>query len=438
MAQTRSYDQYLTRVAGMIGMPVGGMTTDELGFLNAFFNNNERSMWQLNNWLDVCPYGEARFAGNLLRYMNDLTQVAYWGRVGMNATFGVLRNPLDSRMTVSSLMETATVSQHYISQVTECIPGVSYTYSTYARAIAGRQVSLKCIEGVTSHTASFNLTAGTISTQIALSQTATIQQQANGFFLCSISFVASAAATSCQALIYTSIDGINDTFLGSTSAGVYLWGTLLQQTSNTAANTYTIAYQQDGERAIDAAFQVLASNPNATPYPREVAYNMGVAGIHLIGTGGYTNNYFGTAPSFSSPITNPVFLNYRIAPPDYLGAAYNALLAYAVGSTMLYTYADGVTQNFFTCAAATSAGQNPENTPGNWTISTIYDFTFQYACYAGYADWLRQDGQFDKANLMDQLAQKQMDDESDRMERQQGHVLPMKVSTHVTSQSRYQ
>lgn len=438
MAQTRSYDQYLTRIAGMIGMPVSGMTTDELGFLNAYFNNNVRSMWQLNCWLDVCPFGEARFAGNVLHYTNDISQTSYWTPAATTVTRNTVKNPLDGRVTACTLAETATTSIHGITQPITPLAGASYTFSTYARPIGGRWLFLSVFDGVGTYSGYFDLINGVAGTASGLnSNGATIQLQASGFYLCTINYTVSASASSGTVSIQSASDGSTTSFLGSASAGLYLWGNLLIRTTQIAANEYNIPFDQEGETVIDAVFDVFQQNPNNPPYPRSIGYNFTPSGIQLIPAYGYNANYYGAPVSYTSPTVNPVFVYYRAAPNDYLGAAYNALTAYAASTTVLFTSPTTSVQNYYMSVIATSAGQSPESVPANWQLVTIYDVFFQYACYAGYADWLRQDGQFDKASNMDGLAQKQMDDEADRMERQQGHTLPLKVSTHVTSQARY-
>jgi hypothetical protein len=56
-----------------------------------------------------------------------------------------------------------------------------------------------------------------------------------------------------------------------------------------------------------------------------------------------------------------------------------------------------------------------------------------YCVYQAYADWLISEGQQDKATGMYAIAQKKMDDQFDKIERQMGQVPTMTVSTHLTS-----
>ena len=53
-----------------------------------------------------------------------------------------------------------------------------------------------------------------------------------------------------------------------------------------------------------------------------------------------------------------------------------------------------------------------------------------------YADWLTQDGQWDKAAQAYQMAEQKKLEEWDRIERQQPDALTLDVRTHTTSQNR--
>ena len=104
-------------------------------------------------------------------------------------------------------------------------------------------------------------------------------------------------------------------------------------------------------------------------------------------------------------------------------------------SQILFEDSDGIT-NFWKNVIATSPGQSPDSSPDSWELIEIPEIFFNYAVYSSYADWLRMDGQTDKASSADALAQRKMDDESDKQERQQGWIAPMNVYTHTTSQYR--
>lgn len=127
-----------------------------------------------------------------------------------------------------------------------------------------------------------------------------------------------------------------------------------------------------------------------------------------------------------------VSLNYRIRPNNYYGAAYNALTAYAVGAQFYYTNTAGY-GDYYVVNVATTAGQTPDTTPASFTAYTIPFVFYDYCIASVYADWLRVEGQFAKAQMQDEMAQDILDRESDRQERQMGNIMPWKVQTHLTS-----
>lgn len=435
--QTKNYSDYLTRISDMIGLPSSGMTTAELSFLNSYFNNNIRAIWQANNWIDVCPFGEARFVANTLHYTNDLSKTTYWTASNVTATAEVIANPLDGRISASSVIETTASSTHYVSQAASFVPGANYQASTYVRSVGGRYLYLSVNDGTNTYTSFFNLASGTVGTQSTnLSNSATITQQANGYWLCQFTFTASTSAGTGYYRLQSSSDGSTLSFTGDAAKGFYFWGNLLQQTSLVPASSFIIPFEQEGEEIIDAIFEVWRTNPVNASYPAEQGYQIVRSGIQLISNAGWNASTTNNSITYSAPVANPVFIYYRIEPPDFTGAAYSTTVEYAVREIVLFEDSDDV-QNYWKCVVATTGNQSPDNTPARWEIIEIPDAFFQYALYKGYADWLRQDGQFDKAVAQEKWAQDVLDAESDQQERQQGLTLPMKVATHVTSQARY-
>lgn len=433
-APVRHYSDFLIRTSSLIGLPYSGMTSDELTFLNSYFNQNIRTCWQAGNWQEVCPFGEARFSGNVLHYPNDLTKTSYWSLYNYTATANSVANPMDGRVTASKVLETsATGVTHALQQTVSFIPGATYQYSTYLRASGRTSLALEIYDGTNTYTSYFDLSAGTVtSSTLNLAQASTISQQANGFWLCTIFVTAATTASTGHVAVGNAIPADGDV-----TKGFYSWGELLIQTTLVAPNAFTIPFDQEGESTIDAVYQVYIDNPNAASYPRSQAYQYSRTGIVLIPSQGTTGSYYGTNPTLSSPIANPVWLYYRIAPNDYLGNAYSASAIYAVGDVMLFTNSTTSVQDFYTCAVVTTAGQSPTTTPNSWTVVSIPETFFQYTCFKSYADWLRQDGQFEKASNQDQLAQNEMDNQTDTQEREMRNVLPMVVTTHATSQARF-
>ena len=72
--------------------------------------------------------------------------------------------------------------------------------------------------------------------------------------------------------------------------------------------------------------------------------------------------------------------------------------------------------------ATTTAGQNPDTTPASFSLIQL-PYTFrQYLIQGGYADWLMGDGQTDKAGAMEGMVELMLEQEADKLQRQQGQV----------------
>lgn len=440
----RPYSEYLARVAGMIGMDVSTMTASELLWLNAYFNNNLRACWTYANWLDLCPMGEARFINNLLSGQNSIT-VPLWSISASRAvgTAGVAANPLDGRMNVSSLLELAVTQNHDASQSlidpTLVIPGITYTASVFARSIGGRLLKLGVFDGATSHSAFFNLTTGAAGT-VTSGDTSSITAVSGGYYFCQLLFTASATAGGVGAAVAFDIapasDGSTTFYAGDTTKGLYLYGAQLTQTSLLSDKANLLPWAQSGEPEIDTPYLIWRNAPFSANSPTKLGYSITNNGIQLIGNS-WNNGYLMTpggvtVNTSATSAGNPIYIYYRWAPFSYFGSAFSGTATYAVNDIIQFTTSAGVI-NYYTCLVATTAGQSPTTTPASWSLNWIPDILFQYVCYKGYADWLRTDGQFDKANAQEGLSQQILENEFDTQEREMGVSAPLRVQTHLTS-----
>src|SRR6185295_13298668 len=204
---------------------------------------------------------------------------------------------------------------------------------------------------------------------------------------------------------------------GDATKGIYSWGNLLLQTSYASPTSLLVPWRQQGEDEIDAVFEVWKDSPANAGYPRPQGYELNPNGIQLVGPVGYSSGIlYNSIPTFYSPTQIPVYLYYRKACPDFAAPAYSASTQYAVDDQILFTNSASVV-NFYKCLVATSGGQSPDNTPASWQLLEIPEPLFNYAVYSAYADWLRMDGQMDKAGAADAIAQRKQDDEADKQER---------------------
>jgi hypothetical protein len=432
MGQTKHYSDYLNSMCGLVGVPRSRLTTETSAAFNVYFNTGMRRVWQARNWIDICPYGEARFPGNLLTSANNFTNTA-WTLTAATATANAIANPLDGNTTASSLLETSATSQHKAVQTLTFFPNISYQVSVYARPINRNYIYVAVSDGSDSFTSFFNVYAGTLGTASANVQ-ATITPQSNGFYCCNLYFTTSASAGSGSVSLNVSTDGSTISYAGDASKGLYLYGANALQTQYPTQNSTLIPWAQSGENVIDSIFSCWMDYPASTPYPRNQQYQLTQNGIQVL-TNGPTYYVDGVAnPGVAT--TSPTFIYYRKATPDYTGDTYDAALTYAVGDQIYFTNSDGST-DYYRCVVATSAGQSPTTTPASWSVREIPEPLFWPSVWYAYADWLTSDGQADKATGAQANAQQKVDEAADREERQMGFFQPTQFFTHLYSRTTY-
>lgn len=117
-----------------------------------------------------------------------------------------------------------------------------------------------------------------------------------------------------------------------------------------------------------------------------------------------------------------VWLRYRLRRPDLTGAAFDATAVYEPSQQMYYTSAAGI-GNFYACEVETTAGDTPESEPGKWSLVEIPYLFRRFLIRAGYADWLTSDGQGDKADSEEGKALAALENEADKLFRQQKQTL---------------
>lgn len=422
--RTSNYSDYLTDVTALMGIELADIQTPELVILNSRFNRAIRKIWEASNWLDVCPYGEVRFPSNVLSYPNDLSQTAYWTASGLTVTANAVNNPLDNRTTASKILETAVSGIHAVSQPGQFYPSLPYQVTGWA-APAGRQwLSVAVNDGASSYTSFYNVLTGVVGSSTGSTVQTSIQRQSNGFYKWALTFTSSSSASLGSVTVGTSPDGVNTTFSGSSTLGLNTWGNTCYLQQNLLPAAYNIPFFQLGETPIDAIFTITANDPGGSLQPYLVNYNLTPTGAELIGP----------------TSTGPVYLYYRQQRPIYSGQTWNSSSTYTAGTTvnpttLYYTNTAGVS-NYYNVIISTSAGQNPDTNPANFSVLQIPYAFEQYCVFNAFADWLLVEGQTAKATAMYEYAQTVFDDQADIQERQLGAIMPWRVYTHVTSQNR--
>lgn len=196
----------------------------------------------------------------------------------------------------------------------------------------------------------------------------------------------------------------------------YPWPSTTVCESRTPNSSYVIEYEQAGQNVIDTVLEVYDGSPYLANPSGRIPWTLTADGIQLIG---------------QTTVTG-VWVYYRKQCPEFTGADYSASATYAAGDSMYYTDAAGK-GNYYVCVSATTAGQNPDSNAAKWTRQELpYDF-LEYVIHSSYADWLRSDGQNDKAAQADAYAMDLQMTQTEKVERQQRFVPPLVVQTHLTS-----
>lgn len=448
---TRSYSDYKKRLCALVGIPMAGLTPDEQDFFRQYFYGNYDEIYQRSDWTQVCKYSEARLVGSTIDYGTNFSS-DHWNAGGLSSiTANQLANPADARVTAGFFQETDVgINTHNLFPSgggTGVVPNTNYQFSVFIRP--GRRTFCRLFMGysniATAYTpfAYFNLTGnGAVVSTSDSTVTASIALAGNGFYLVAITTTSPIDALTCLTNLFLSNDGVNFVYAGTPGYGVYVWGWWLGQAQNFPANML-IPLDQAGESAIDTVFNVWRTNPLAASYPVPAGYTITQDGVQIIGGNDFYNwqsyPYFGfTQPLNGSLIFYPiVFIDYRPQQTDYASAdAFDATATYTLNELMYYTNDAGV-ENYWAATATTAPTQTPDTNPELWAVQAIPDVFFKYIVYGSYADWLRQDGQAEKAEQADGNAEEQIATQFDVQERQNSNVTPWRVSTHITSQTRF-
>ena len=120
-------------------------------------------------------------------------------------------------------------------------------------------------------------------------------------------------------------------------------------------------------------------------------------------------------------------------------STFSATATYVAGQYIYYTRTTGAqagTSDYWKCLSATTAGQDPEDTPSKWELQELPEALSGILVWQTFGDWLTQDGQMEKAQSAYQTAELKKLNEWDRIERQMPDNFQLQVFNHVTSQNR--
>lgn len=200
----------------------------------------------------------------------------------------------------------------------------------------------------------------------------------------------------------------------------YQWPELVIREERTPDENYLIPYEEVGYSTIAEVFDVYLTNPATGTLPAKVGYELVSDGIQILS---YT----------SDETPGEYWVEYRSQVPAYEGEEYDETLPYFIGDRVYFTSEETGKGNYYDVTEDTVAGQNPDSAPDSFSLVEIPYTFFETVVHTAYADWLRADGQNDKAEQADMQAKILLDQEFDKLERQQRHIPATKFQTHLTS-----
>jgi hypothetical protein len=122
------------------------------------------------------------------------------------------------------------------------------------------------------------------------------------------------------------------------------------------------------------------------------------------------------------------WFRYRIRCPELIGDPWDAEATYFIEEQVYYTDSVGV-GDFWVCNLGALPGAAPGSDPLLWRKVELPYIFYNYLAMATHASWLETDGQSDKAVASNLTAEKYLQLEFDKIERQQRQSEPWSVAT---------
>lgn len=171
-----------------------------------------------------------------------------------------------------------------------------------------------------------------------------------------------------------------------------------------------IALNQAGQTEISEVFSVWNKSPKSNQDNQELTWYLSENGIQI------------------AESNTTVFVLFRKVPPIYTGEAYSQSTAYSTGNQVY----DLTLGNFYTANQSVSSGSDnsPNSQPTYWDIVSVPDIFSDYIIRGTYADYLRHNGELDRARVAESDARGALDHELLKLHTQQGQTTRLQVATY--------
>lgn len=178
------------------------------------------------------------------------------------------------------------------------------------------------------------------------------------------------------------------------------WGVLVP------FNRY-VAYEQTGRTAIAEFFTMWDADPETSPRASELSFVLNDQGAGVL----------------QGP--NVVWVEFRTRCKTLTGDDWDAATVYTGNIDQVY-----FAGNFWDCVTTTTAGQSPATTAAKWALVELPWILRPFLTQAGFATWLRGDGQTERAMAEAGVAAALLEAAWAKVVRQQGQVRRLSVSTY--------
>ena len=157
---------------------------------------------------------------NLITYSEDFSQ-SYWTKSGSSILSNNAISP-DGSLNASKLVENSNNSQHICFNQQS---GSSKTFSFFAKSDGNQYVAISYDGGTNFNF--FDIENGILGNLADANRTSKIEDYGNGWYRCSMYN----GHSTYGATIWMSKDGVNTTYQGDGTSGVYIWGAMLEEGS---------------------------------------------------------------------------------------------------------------------------------------------------------------------------------------------------------------